>query len=58
MKRFTSAGHAQRFLSVFSRISGHFRPRRHRLTAAGYRAEMTARFATWNQVVGLTPAAT
>ncbi len=33
MKGFTSAGHAQRFLSVFSGISPRFRPRRHRLTA-------------------------
>jgi putative transposase len=31
MKRFTSARHAQRFLSAFSGISPHFRPRRHRL---------------------------
>ena len=33
MKRFTSPGHAQRFLSAFSRISPHFRPRRHLLSA-------------------------
>ena len=31
MKRFTSPGHAQRFLSAFSGISPHFRPRRHLL---------------------------
>jgi hypothetical protein len=29
MKRFISPGHAQRFLSAFSGISPHFRPRRH-----------------------------
>jgi hypothetical protein len=29
MKGFRSAGAAQRFLSAFSRISPHFRPRRH-----------------------------
>jgi putative transposase len=57
MKRFTSPGHAQRFLSAFSGISPHFRPRRHRLTAAGYRHEMHTRFATWNEVVGLPTAA-
>jgi putative transposase len=57
MKRFTSPGHAQRFLSAFSGISPHFRPRRHRLTAVQYRHEMTTRFTTWNQVTGLTPAA-
>jgi putative transposase len=57
MKGFTSAGHAQRFLSAFSGISPHFRPRRHRLTADDYRHEMTTRFATWNEVVGLPTAA-
>ena len=57
IKRFTSPGHAQRFLSAFSGISPHFRPRRHRLTAAQYRHEMTTRFTTWNQVTGLAPTA-
>ncbi len=33
MKRFTSSGHAQRFLFAFSRISPYFQPRRHRLSA-------------------------
>jgi putative transposase len=44
MKKFTSPGGAQRFLSAFSGMSPHFRPRRHRLTAAQYRHEMTSRF--------------
>jgi putative transposase len=44
MKHFTSARRAQRFLSAFSGISPHFRPRRHHLTASAYRDEMTARF--------------
>jgi putative transposase len=57
MKHFTSPGHAQRFLSPFSRISPHFRPRRHRLSAAGYRAEMHTRFATWNEITGQRNAA-
>jgi putative transposase len=57
MKKFTSPGGAQRFLSAFSGISPHFRPRRHRLTAVQYRHEMTTRFTTWNQVTGLAPAA-
>ncbi|MFG3399479.1 IS6 family transposase [Streptomyces parvus] len=56
MRRFTSAGHAQQFLSAFSGISPHFRPRRHLLTARVYRAEMTERFTTWRQVTGCTPA--
>jgi putative transposase len=53
MRRFRSAGGAQRFLSAFSRISPHFRPPRHRLTAAQHRHEMSTRFTTWNEVVGL-----
>ena len=57
MKRFRSAGGAQRFLSTFSGISPHFRPRRHRLTATRYRHEMTTRFTIWNQVTELAPAA-
>ena len=35
MKRFKSARHAQRFLSAFSGISPHFRPRR--ASAVGHR---------------------
>jgi putative transposase len=57
MKRFTSAGHAQRFLSAFSGISPHFRPGRHQLRADEYRCEMTVRFTTWNEVTGTTTAA-
>jgi putative transposase len=57
MKRFTSAGHAQRFLSAFSGISPHFRPRRHLLHAEEYRREMANRFSTGNDVTGLTTAA-
>ena len=33
MKRFRTPGGAQRFLSAFSGISAHFRPRRHLLSA-------------------------
>ena len=54
MKRFRTPGAAQRFLAVFSVISPHFRPRRHRLTADDYRTEMTRRFAVCNEVTGLT----
>ena len=57
MKKFTSPGSAQRFLSAFSGISPHFRPRRHRLTAVQYRHEMTTRFTTWNEIVGIPVAA-
>jgi putative transposase len=57
MKRFTSPGHAQRFLSTFSGISPHFRPGHHRLAAEEYRREMADRFTTWNQVTGTATAA-
>jgi putative transposase len=53
MKRFTSPGHAQRFLSAFSGISPHFRTRRHLLHAQEHRREMANRFSTWNEVTGL-----
>ncbi|PWI05972.1 IS6 family transposase [Streptomyces sp. NWU339] len=52
MKGFRSIGGAQRFLAAFSGISPHFRPRRHRMTAPGYRTEMTVRFAIWDQITG------
>ncbi|MFF3720114.1 IS6 family transposase [Streptomyces prasinus] len=54
MKGFRSTGRAQRFLAAFSSISPHFRPRRHLLTAAGYRTEMTTRFDVWSQITGST----
>jgi putative transposase len=50
MRRFTSPGHAQRFLSAFGPISDHFRPRRHHLCASGYRALFQERFETWNEI--------
>jgi putative transposase len=53
MKGFRSTGAAQRFLSAFSGISPHFRPRRHLMTAHDYRAEMTVRFAIWEQITGV-----
>jgi putative transposase len=52
-KKFRSSGGAQRFLSAFSGISPHFRPRHHQLTAAQHRHEMDTRFTAWNEVVGL-----
>ncbi|WP_455711431.1 IS6 family transposase [Streptomyces hirsutus] len=52
MKGLRSVGGAQRFLSAFSGISPHFRPRSHRMTAAHYRTEMTVHFAIWDQITG------
>ncbi len=47
MRRFKSMASAQRFVDAFSRVSNLFRPRRHLLTAAAYRATMRERVATW-----------
>jgi putative transposase len=57
MRRFKSAKHAQRFLSAFGPISGHFQPRRHRLRAREYRAILQNRFLVWNEVTGVKQAA-
>ena len=57
MKRFKSSRHAQRFLSAFSGISAHFRPRRHLLGATEWRTEMADRFAVWHQVTAPEAAA-
>jgi len=53
MRRFTSPGHAQRFLSVPGVIASHFRPGRHRLRAPVYRQRMGHCFQTWRAVTGL-----
>ena len=50
MRRFKSAGQAQRFLSAFGIISSHFRVGRHRYRASGYREVMKARFHVWEDV--------
>jgi len=52
MRKFKSAGHAQRFLSAFGPIAGHFQPRRHRLRAGEYRTLLQDRFQQWNEVTG------
>jgi len=44
MQRFKSPEHAQRFLSSHAMIYGHFRPRRHLMTAGQYRHARTQAF--------------
>jgi putative transposase len=56
MRRFKSAGHAQRFLSAFGIITSHFRPGRHLCSADVYRQMMKTRFAAWD-LVFVAPAA-
>jgi putative transposase len=53
MRRFKSAKQAQRFLSAFGPITGHFQPRRHRLRAGEYRAILQNRFQQWDEVTGV-----
>jgi putative transposase len=57
MRRFKSAGQAQRFLAAFGVISSHFRVGRHLFTAGGYREVMRSRFATWGEVSSVQTAA-
>ena len=52
MRRFKSAGHAQRFLSAFGVISSHFRVGRHLYRVGGYREVMRSRFAAWSEATG------
>jgi putative transposase len=57
MKRCRTPGAAHRFLAMFSVISPHFRPRRHRLTADDSRTEMADRVATWTHITRSSEAA-
>ncbi len=49
MQRFKSARHAQQFLSAHGPISGHFRPRRHRMAASDYRVARDDAFRVWRE---------
>jgi len=53
MKRFKSAGQAQRFLSAHDQINNLFYLRRDHLPAAQYRAARTQAFQTWAAVTGV-----
>ncbi len=57
VRRFKSPGHAQRFLSAFEPIAGHFWLRRHRVPAAQYREERLRQFQSWNAGTGAQLAA-
>jgi putative transposase len=56
MRRFKSGASAQQFLEAFSRVANLFRPRRHLLGVAAYRAIICERAATRRQVAGLQAA--
>src|SRR3954453_20317115 len=53
MKRFKSAGQAQRFLSAHDQINNLFHPRRDHRPASQYRAARTQAFQTWAAVTGV-----
>jgi putative transposase len=57
MRRFKSAGHAQRFLSAYGPILSHFRSRRHFLAAPAYRQEMRQCFQVSRAITGTDRAA-
>jgi len=49
MQRFKSPEQAQRFLSSQAMIYGHFRPRRHLITAGQCRRARAKAFRIWRQ---------
>jgi putative transposase len=49
MQRFKSPRQAQRFLSSHAMIYGHFRPRRHLMTAGQYRRAREKAFRVWRE---------
>ena len=53
LRRFQSPGPAQRFLEVHDLIAPHFRPKRHLLSAAHYRAEREQQFQVWHQIINV-----
>ena len=57
MKRFKSAGQAQRFLSAHDQINNLFQLRRDHIPADQYRAARTQAFQTWAEVTGAMAAA-
>jgi putative transposase len=57
MKRFKSAGQAQRFLSAHDQINNLFHLRRDHVTATEYRAARAQAFAIWAEVTGAMAAA-
>jgi putative transposase len=56
-QRFKSPRQAQKFLFAHSFIYGHFRPRRHRMTASSYRAARATAFNVWRQETRVRKAA-
>ena len=53
MGRFKSVGQAQRFLSAFEPIRGHFHPQQHKQTASEYRETICQRIKSWRSLTGI-----
>ena len=53
MKRFKSAGQAQRFLSAHDQINNLFHLRRDHVTAAEHRTSRTQTFRVWAEICGV-----
>jgi len=53
MKRFKSAGQAQRFLSAHGRINNLFHLRRNHLSADQYRVALAQAFQAWAEITGV-----
>jgi putative transposase len=56
MRGFKSAGHAQRFLSIFGLIADLFGVGRHLLSASSYRVALSRRFIEWRSIAGVSAA--
>ncbi|MEP0879217.1 hypothetical protein NDA00_25815 [Funiculus sociatus GB2-M2] len=53
VQRFKSPEQAQRFLSAFEPIRGHFHPKQHELSAKRYREQVHQRFENWQEITCL-----
>ena len=53
MKRFKSARHVQRFVSIHDPIANLFHFPRHYLTSAGYRMLRSEAMVVWSKVTGI-----
>jgi putative transposase len=57
MKRFKSARHVQRFVSIHDPIANLFHLRRDHVTASQYRAARSQAFEAWAEIAGARLAA-
>ena len=53
MRRFKSAGQAQKFLSAFELIYQQTQPKRHKLKAIATRVIMKQKIESWKEITGV-----